>query len=188
MFKLSVYKILYNWMAVLLAFAIVLGALSVTVAHAAGFTVTNLNDSGSGSVRQAILDANASPATDTITFSVSGTITLASSLPLINDRSGLTIDGNGQTITISGNGAVQILTVELGSGLTIQNLTIANGTASAIYTEGGLISVNHVTFSGNSGAFGGALSGDSFSEMTISNSTFSGNSASHGGAIWSVGR
>src|SRR5262249_42358883 len=38
-------------------------------AQAATFTVTTLNDSGVGSLRQAILDANATAGADTITFS-----------------------------------------------------------------------------------------------------------------------
>jgi hypothetical protein len=36
-------------------------------AQAATFTVTNTNDSGAGSLRQAILDANAAAGEDTIT-------------------------------------------------------------------------------------------------------------------------
>ena len=41
-------------------------------AFASTFTVTNTNDSGAGSLRQAILDANASPGLDTITFAIAG--------------------------------------------------------------------------------------------------------------------
>lgn len=37
---------------------------------AATFTVTNTNDSGAGSLRQAIIDANNTVTDDTITFSV----------------------------------------------------------------------------------------------------------------------
>ena len=44
----------------------------------ASYTVTNLNDSGVGPLRQAIIDANASATNNVIDFSVSGTITLTS--------------------------------------------------------------------------------------------------------------
>lgn len=56
------------------------------------FAVTNLNDSGAGSLRQAILDANAGPGADRITFSVAGTIQLTSALPDVTDQ--VDIDGS----------------------------------------------------------------------------------------------
>lgn len=59
-------------------------ALLSSQAFAATITVNNLNDSGSGSLRQAILDANSTTASDVINFSVSGTITIQSLLPRIN--------------------------------------------------------------------------------------------------------
>ncbi|MCT7963096.1 DUF4347 domain-containing protein [Laspinema sp. D1] len=53
------------------------------------FTVTNTNDSGVGSFRQAILDSNTSPEVDTIAFNIAGNgvqiIQLLSVLPIIND-------------------------------------------------------------------------------------------------------
>ncbi|MFB3079708.1 MAG: hypothetical protein ACE1Y4_17060, partial [Lysobacterales bacterium] len=53
------------------------------------FTVTNTADSGAGSLRQAILDANAAAGTDTIKFNIPGTgphtISPASALPEIDD-------------------------------------------------------------------------------------------------------
>lgn len=57
-------------------------------AHAATYTVINLNDSGAGSLRQAIIDANDNAGTDTITFApnVTGTIMLGSALPPITDE------------------------------------------------------------------------------------------------------
>ncbi len=57
-------------------------------------TVTNLNDSGPGSLRAAITDANSGACTSpcTIGFSVAGTINLSSALPVIA-ASNLTIDG-----------------------------------------------------------------------------------------------
>lgn len=55
----------------------------------ATFTVTNTNDSGVGSFRQAILDANTSPEVDNIAFNMAGdgvqTIELLSALPIINN-------------------------------------------------------------------------------------------------------
>ncbi len=45
------------------------------------FTVANLNDSGNGSLRQAITNANANAGADNIVFDVSGTIQLTSRWP-----------------------------------------------------------------------------------------------------------
>jgi len=62
------------------------------------FTVTNTNTIGPGSLRQAILDANANPGADTIVFNIPGagvhTIMLAFFLPTITDP--VTIDGTTQ--------------------------------------------------------------------------------------------
>ena len=61
--------------------------------------VTNTNDSGEGSLRQAMINANAFPGANTISFAISGsgvqTIALQSTLPVISD--GVTIDGTTQT-------------------------------------------------------------------------------------------
>ena len=67
--------------------------------------MTNTNDSGPGSLRQAILNANANPGLDTITFDIPGagvhTISPASALPAITDP--VVIDGytsRGQANTL----------------------------------------------------------------------------------------
>ena len=64
----------------------------------ATFTVVNTNDSGLGSLRQAIVRANATPGSDTINFNISGsgvqTIFLTSALPAVTDT--LAIAGNTQ--------------------------------------------------------------------------------------------
>ena len=74
----------------------------------ATFTVTNLNDSGAGSLRDAITTANNVAGADTITFSplfvTDQTITLASQLPTISDD-----------LTITGSGA-NLLTIDAGNG------------------------------------------------------------------------
>lgn len=61
------------------------------------FVVTNVNDNGPGSLRQAIIDANSSPGLDTITFNISGasrSITPILGLPAITDP--VVIDGTTQ--------------------------------------------------------------------------------------------
>ena len=69
-----------------------LWVLHPKVAQAATFTATNTNDSGAGSLRQAILDANANPGLDTITFGITGagphTIQPLSVLPTVTDPVG----------------------------------------------------------------------------------------------------
>ncbi len=59
----------------------------------ATFAVTNLNDTGAGSLRQAITSANSAAGADTITFSVAGSIQLRSALPVISGE----VDINGDT-------------------------------------------------------------------------------------------
>lgn len=65
----------------------------------ATFTVSNANDSGAGSLRQAMLDANTAGGANLIRFQIPGTgpftITLASALPAVT--SPMTIDGATQT-------------------------------------------------------------------------------------------
>src|SRR5262245_65362479 len=63
------------------------------------FTVTNTDDAGPGSFRQAILDANGNTGSDTIAFNIGGggpqTIRPTSPLPTISD--GAEINGPTQT-------------------------------------------------------------------------------------------
>ncbi len=73
-------------------------AVQATVFYGATYTVTTTNDSGPGSLREAIALANANPGPDLIAFNISGagphTIRPLSALPLITDP--VTIDGNTQ--------------------------------------------------------------------------------------------
>ena len=92
-------------------------------AHAATDTVTNLNDSGGGSLRGTIASAGAN---DTIVFQsgLTGTITLASTLTVSQS---LTIQGPGaNVITVSGNNAMQVFNISSGT-VGISGLTIADG-------------------------------------------------------------
>src|SRR5207244_10209859 len=62
------------------------------------YAVTNINDSGTGSLRQAIKDANAHVGADTISFNIGGggsrTISPLSALPSITDP--VTLNGTTQ--------------------------------------------------------------------------------------------
>jgi hypothetical protein len=89
----------------IVALGALLAALLASLMLAAGearasttFTVKNTNDSGAGSLRQAILDANATAGADVINFNVPGTgvhtIAPATELPAISDP--VTIDGYSQ--------------------------------------------------------------------------------------------
>jgi len=80
--------------------ACLLVLLAAASARAATFTVTNTGDSGGGSLRQAITDANAVAGPHTIAFDIPGsgvqTIAVPSNLPLATSAGGLTIDGTTQ--------------------------------------------------------------------------------------------
>jgi parallel beta-helix repeat protein len=80
--------------------ALIVGGIIFTIcaASAAVFTVTNVNDNGPGSLRQAILDANASPGADTINFNLpaSGVQTIAPTNALPDITNTVAINGYSQ--------------------------------------------------------------------------------------------
>ena len=176
-----------------LAASLLMAVVLAAPAQAAPFSVTNTADSGEGSLRQAVSDANASAGEDTISFdpSLSGqTITLGSQLR-VTDSAGLTIDGGSANITVSGNNAVRVFDVLFADAkLTLNNLTVANGRGAGgggIYNNGTL-TVTNSTLSGNRAdvvyANGGGGIWNAGGTVTVSNSTLSGNSAAYaGGAI-----
>jgi len=108
-----------------LALGVLLAALLATMllaarpAHAQStFTVTNNNDSGAASLRQAILDANSNATADTIKFNIPttgvATISPDSPLPAITEPvviDGYTQPGSSENTKASGNDAV--LRIEL---------------------------------------------------------------------------
>jgi trimeric autotransporter adhesin len=96
----------------------------------ATFSVTNTNDAGAGSLRQAIIDANAAPGADTITFNIAGggvkTITLASALPQLTGQVNLDASTQGG---YAGTPLIRIDGASAGSGA--DGLNLASGAANS---------------------------------------------------------
>jgi hypothetical protein len=129
--------------------SLAIALLSASTLSAATFTVTNTLDSGAGSLRAAIVAANASPGADTIEFTIAAagvqTITPATALPDIT--SPVTIDGWSQTgftnsplIEISGAAIVtpntQGLHLVAGSDNSIVRGLIVNRFDFGVYGDG----------------------------------------------------
>lgn len=195
---------------------VVLCTLGGTSAWANTITVNDLADPGlSGdtlcTLREAINSASTDTAgdcvagagADTILFNTSGTIALTSQLT-ISDPVGLTLDGVGRNVILSGNYAVRVLQLNPGVNLSLRNLTVTNGLATGgsfagggvgggagINNQFGNLTIDRCTFTGNtSTGNGGGIAnyGDSTAvvpngNLVITNSTFSNNSAAFGGAI-----
>ncbi len=131
--------------------AVALGsALLPQAADAATFTVSNTNDTGAGSLRAAIADANATAGADTINFTTSGTIVLTTGELTITDS--VTIDGPGpETLTVSANNASRVLTIDDGvdgtlRDVTLEGLTITGGETAG--EGGGIVSRENLTLTG----------------------------------------
>src|SRR5262245_58717544 len=93
--------------------------------RAATFDVMTLADSGPGSLRQAILDANTTSGDDTITFSVAGTITLTTNLPWITDNVAIVGPGTND-LTIDGAGSYYAFYMSGGHTNWVSDVTVAN--------------------------------------------------------------
>ncbi|MEH1922945.1 Calx-beta domain-containing protein [Nostoc sp.] len=156
------------------------------------YIVTNTNDSGAGSLRQAIINANNDPGIETIIFDTTGvfgdatpdTITLTSGE--LNITEGVIIQGTGANkLTISGNNTFRVFNTS--ASLSIDGLNITGGNAAnggGIYSSSS-VTVSNSILSGNTASTnGGGIY--SSSSVTLSNSIISSNTAnSNGGGIYS---
>src|SRR6476469_6567443 len=154
----------------------------------ATITVTNSNDSGPGSLRDAIASAAAG---DTIQFAstlASQTITLTSGQLVINKN--LTIDAVGAAnLTISGNNTSRVILTEALTNVTLKNLIVANGKVSGtdpnnqITSAGGgiqtgsssTLTLENCQLNNNVAGFGGGIYTGFKSTTNVTNSTFDGN-------------
>ena len=179
-----------------LARGLAVGAVLAGVgpAAAATFTVINTNDSGPGSLRQALIDANAAAGADDIAFTVvpPATISLLSALPAVT--SPLTINGLGASnLTIRrdpGAGAnfrIFDITASAAPEVTITGVTLTNGNApmgGAIRAQGPAalaVTVADAVISGNTAGQGGGIAGLNGPSLTVRRALIEGNASTGGG-------
>ncbi len=135
----------------------------------ATITVTNSNDTGAGSLRQALSDAVAG---DIVTFNSAMTVNLNSQLVITKN---LTVDGdlnNDGTadVTVSGQYKTQVLRVNAGVTATLDGLVITKGLAVGQGANAG---------SDASASMGGGIV--NLGNLTLNNVTVTANAASGGG-------
>ena len=129
------------------AIGVLLLAATAISAHAATITVTNTNDSGPGSLRQALANANNG---DRINFAVTGAITLTSGGLGITKN--VTISGPGANqLAVNGNQALFVFGVFPQRTVSISGLSIRNAQVGVDNNQGTL-SVSNCVLSGNSSA------------------------------------
>lgn len=145
----------------------------------AAISVTNLNDAGPGSLRQAIADANASPGADAINITVTGTIGLQSPLPVVLDS--VNIAGpRADQLEIRRVATVPFRILEFAAGQTstLSGVRITNGNAASgggIYNSGTLTITECTVADNTASVSGGGITNTG--TLTLVRSTVATNSA-----------
>src|SRR5581483_8787263 len=157
---------------------------AIQVQARAPLLVTNNSDSGSGSLRQAVLNAGTMGGQNVITF----TNTLSGQTILLTNGQielggNLAIDASAlpNGIQLNGNASSRVFQVDNGASVLLNSLTITN--ASSAFGGGvinyGTLTVKNCTFAGNQAANfsdgGGAIENWTSATLTVINSTFTGN-------------
>ena len=166
-------------------------------AIASTYTVTNLNDAGPGSLRQAIIDANTNPGADQVVFASSassGTISLTSGELLVQSELNIVGPGPG-ALTIDANQLSRVINVSgtvgnYGWPVTISGLTLTRGGITGTYNYGGCVNnytaqltLQNVRVVSCSAEFGGGVgvTGNSGARTAVLDSTIEDNQATRGG-------
>jgi predicted outer membrane repeat protein len=160
-----------------------------TVLSQVSLSVTSLADSGPGTLRAAILTADAGSPKDrfTIGFAETGTIDLQSPLPDLNNT--IAVQGPGATsLTIEPAAGTTfssaILTVDAGQTASLSGLTVANGSAGGIASNGTLTVANSAILNNLNNRWGGGIFNGRSGALTVTGSVIAGNTAAGGGGIY----
>ena len=172
--------------------------LQAGLASSAVFNVTTTTDGGAGSLRQAIIDANATAGADTINLPAG---TYALTIPGAGENAAATGDLDiTDSVTINGAGSA-VTTVNAGGGFTdrifhvtgagsvvsINGVTISGGSPGGSASGGGILNVGVLTLTdvvvaqNAAGIQGGGIA--STGTLTLTNSVVRNNAALQGGGV-----
>ena len=156
---------------------------SINITCVTNPVVTNGNDNGAGSLREALATACLG---STISFQAGVTAVNLTTAELVVGKD-LTIDGGAAGVTVTRQaGSPNFRIFNLTSGnITLANLTVSNGIAQAgsgiVNYSTGTVTLNNLTVTGNTlaadvGLNGGAIRHFSAGTLKINNMTYTGNS------------
>jgi len=162
-------------------------------AQAADFTVTNLNDAGPGSLRQAALDAVANPGHDRVVFAsgLSGEIDLTSGEIVVNDTD-VVGPGPGQ-ITVKQTAALRVFhaTPVTGGSVSMSGLTVTGGNVTGkgggifVYNED--LNLTNMVVTGNKASTKGGGVALYQGGANVKDTTVTGNQATAGSGMFFYG-
>jgi hypothetical protein len=169
-----------------------LGWLAAATAHANTITVTNANDSGPGSLRQAVADANDGDTIDATR--VFGSVELNTGELLVNKD--VTINGPGrEKLSVENTRSSRVFEIAAGEVVKISGLAIESGHAvvgGGIYNAG-MLEVADCSINGNEAGglrengFGGGIYNENDATLTVIDCAITGNAADQGGGLYNTG-
>jgi len=168
------------------AISLVLVCAVTIPAHATNIIVSNTDDSGPGSLRQALAQANDG---DTIDATAISGVIMLTTRQLLVDKS-VTINGSGaDLLAVDGNATSRVFQIVQSETVTISRLTIRNGVGNfgggILNGDSATLTITGVSLSDNTAGFGGGTFNSG--TLTIVATTVSGNMASEGGGIYNSG-